>query len=130
MVLKVQASIATMTSKPSASSSGLSPGAKVEIGLGTIFGVIFVALGVYLVFIRSRRMGENSGQGAVRPDQDKNLLEMEDQNQEHASRRLFHGGAWRAEVDGESRAREVDAGGDGNVAVMPVDLEGGRVRYQ
>jgi hypothetical protein len=54
---------------------------------------------------------------------------MEDQDSEHASRRLFHSEAWRSEVDGRPEVREVKVGGDGSVAVLPVELEGGRVRY-
>jgi hypothetical protein len=66
-VLKVQVPTATSTrnSASEQTSQGLTLGEKAGIGLGTIFGDVFVALGVYLVFIRARRKGMNSGEGVV-----------------------------------------------------------------
>jgi hypothetical protein len=107
-------------------SSGLSTGAKIGIGLGTVLGVLLLAaLGLYFLCARKRRGKAARNTQPDGAEQGQYLPEMEDQDREHAERRLFAQGGWRAEADGRQKPGELhDASSYTRAA--PVELEARR----
>lgn len=126
--------IAQSTSQPSSVPvQGLSPGEKAGVSLGTIFGVIFAALGFFFLYTRMYRKGaktkdEKSQPGTV--EKGGEVAEMEDQDQQHALRKWFFGGVWRSEADASPKPVEMDAGTYNHAVAPPVELDGRSVAQQ
>jgi hypothetical protein len=113
------------------SSSGLSTGAKIGIILGTVLGVLLIAaLEIYFFCARKRRaaaqntQSDGTKQGRFfLPEMEE--PEMEEQDREHAARKLFAGGQWRAEADAGQKVGELQDAPN-HTSAAPVELEARR----
>jgi len=108
---------------------GLTTGAKIGISLGTIFGLLLLAaLGFYFFYARKRRAAAVAAAAEnTQPDRAEEgeyVPEMEDQDHEHASRKLFAQGRWRSEADAAQKVSELQNASETRAA--PVELEARR----
>lgn len=98
-------------------SNRLSTGEKAGLGVGVTIGVVLLALVSFLLYLL--RVKKN--RPTVVPE---GTVELEDQDQHHASRKWFLQNKWRSEAEGSGTPREIDSKTVHAVPGPPVELDG------
>lgn len=105
------------TPKLQGHSSALGPEAKAGIAVGTILGVAFILVAIFLFLKRRRKRDKTTMEGQT--------PEMDDQDQELRTRKWFLGGRWRSEAEVVRQQHELDSRAVHVVPGPPAELDAG-----
>jgi len=110
------------TSTPPAqpSSSKISAGGKAGIGVG-IAGFVLIGAIVLWLFVRRRKNKKKPDEAVA---EEPFMPEMEDQDRDQATRKVFKAGNWRSELSAHEVPREIDGRTINVVPGPPVELPG------